>query len=76
MVGTIMKILRIFIIVSLVAALNSSMVALAQDLKIKGITVIMLHPGRVATAMTKFEGIRPEDSASKIINFIHDTTIL
>ncbi len=58
------------------AALNSSMVALAQDLKIKDITVIMLHPGRVATAMTKFDGISPEDSASRIVNFIHDTTIL
>jgi NAD(P)-dependent dehydrogenase (short-subunit alcohol dehydrogenase family) len=48
------------------AALNSSLVALSLDLKAQSIGVFMLHPGRVATEMTKFQGMEPEKSAMLI----------
>lgn len=52
------------------AALNSSLVALALDLQKDNITVLMLHPGRVATKMTNFNGIDPSISAKKIKNTV------
>ena len=45
------------------AALNCAGVSLAHDLKESGIAVGLLHPGYVATDMTKYKGtITPEES--------------
>ncbi len=52
------------------AALNMGMVALSQELREKQITVIMLHPGRVATEMTKGDGMAPSASAKNIMSAI------
>ncbi|NQY44086.1 MAG: SDR family NAD(P)-dependent oxidoreductase [Legionellales bacterium] len=57
------------------AALNSSIVALATEFKELDITAIILHPGRVATAMTKFDGILPIESAKKIKTVIDSISI-
>lgn len=48
------------------AALNSAGVALADDLRKHHISVYLLHPGRVATEMTKYQGITPAESAKNI----------
>lgn len=52
------------------AAVNSSLVALAMDFKKEDITVLMLHPGRVATKMTKYAGMKAAESARLIKNTI------
>jgi NAD(P)-dependent dehydrogenase (short-subunit alcohol dehydrogenase family) len=57
------------------AALNSSLVALSLDLKDHAIGVYMLHPGRVATEMTKFKGMKPERSALLIKQTIDELQI-
>lgn len=57
------------------AALNSAVVGLAQDLKGDGIVATMVHPGRVATRMTKFDGISPQDCASRIFLFAESLTL-
>ena len=48
------------------SAVNSALVALARDFRDKGITVLMLHPGRVKTKMTKYQGMPPNESAAMI----------
>lgn len=46
------------------AALNAAGKSLAQDLKARGISVAMLHPGYVSTRMVGFAGdVSPEQSA-------------
>ncbi len=50
------------------AALNIAGVSLAQDLKSRGISVALLHPGYVQTAMVGFGGdISAEEAASRLI---------
>ena len=56
------------------AALNSAMIALSGTLKEDRITTIMLHPGRVATQMTKFDGVDPLESACRIVSVIERVT--
>lgn len=47
------------------AALNAAGKSLAHDLKIRGISVAILHPGMVSTAMIGFAGdISPEESVT------------
>lgn len=49
------------------AALNMAGVNLAHDLRPRGISVAIVHPGLVATRMTGFQGIAPAESAAGII---------
>ncbi len=50
------------------AALNIAGVSLAQDLKSRGISVALLHPGYVQTAMVGFGGdISAEEAARRLI---------
>lgn len=53
------------------SALNSAMIALSHDLYKEKIIVTMIHPGRIATKMTNFNGIEPGKSANEIISFIN-----
>lgn len=48
------------------SAINSALVALTRDFKERGITVLMLHPGQVRTEMTKYKGMKPQQSAEMI----------
>jgi len=48
------------------AAMNAASVSLANDLKPKGVGVMVIHPGLVATLMTKNKGISTTDSAHEI----------
>jgi NAD(P)-dependent dehydrogenase (short-subunit alcohol dehydrogenase family) len=57
------------------AAVNMAGVNLAHDLRAQGVTVLLLHPGMVATAMTGGQGILPEDSASGLITRIEEATL-
>ena len=49
------------------AAVNMAGRSLAWDLKDKGIAVVLLHPGMVATEMTGRQGIPPEEAARGLI---------
>lgn len=49
------------------AAVNAAGVSLARDLEDRGIAVLLLHPGMVATDMTGGEGIPPARSAGMLI---------
>ncbi len=49
------------------AAVNMAGRSLAWDLKDKGIAVVLLHPGMVATEMTGRQGIPPEEAAKGLI---------
>ena len=49
------------------AALHAATVSLSRDLKRRGVGVIAVHPGLVATLMTKNKGMTPEDSAKEVI---------
>ena len=50
------------------AALNMAGVNLAMDLKSQGVTVLLLHPGFVRTALTGFQGeLDPAESAERLI---------
>jgi len=49
------------------AALNAASVSLANDLKPRGVGVMVIHPGLVATLMTKNKGISTTDSANEIV---------
>jgi NAD(P)-dependent dehydrogenase (short-subunit alcohol dehydrogenase family) len=49
------------------AAVNMAGKSLAEDLRPRGITVLLLHPGMVATDMTGRQGIPPADSAAMLI---------
>lgn len=58
------------------AALNSAAIALSTDLQPKNITVLMLHPGQVKTAMTSYKGIEPIISAQLIKKTIDARSLL
>jgi NAD(P)-dependent dehydrogenase (short-subunit alcohol dehydrogenase family) len=49
------------------AAVNAAGMSLARDLAVRGITVLMLHPGMVATEMTGAHGIPVAESAQNLI---------
>lgn len=49
------------------AAVNAAGVSLARDLEPRGIAVVLLHPGMVATEMTGGRGITAEESAAGLI---------
>jgi NAD(P)-dependent dehydrogenase (short-subunit alcohol dehydrogenase family) len=49
------------------AAVNMAGVSLARDLGGRGIAVLLLHPGMVATEMTGGSGIPVQDSAANLI---------
>ena len=51
--------------------------SLAVDLKPKGISVAILHPGLVSTRMTGFtsNGIQPKESVKGLIQRIHELTL-
>ena len=58
------------------AALNMVGVTLAQDLKKRGISVALLHPGFVRTEMTRGSGnIEPAESASNLIQRINGMSL-
>lgn len=55
------------------AALNAAATSLAIDLKARGISVAILHPGFVQTAMVNFGGeVSPEVSAKRLAQRIHE----
>ncbi len=54
------------------AAVNMAGRSLAWDLKDKGIAVVLLHPGMVATEMTGRQGIPPEEAAGGLIERIDE----
>jgi len=49
------------------AAVNMAGKSLACDLRQRGIAVVLLHPGMVATDMTGKQGVTPEHAASGLI---------
>lgn len=49
------------------AAVNIAGRSLAHDLADRGVSVVLLHPGMVATEMTEHQGIPPEESAKNLI---------
>jgi NAD(P)-dependent dehydrogenase (short-subunit alcohol dehydrogenase family) len=49
------------------AAVNMAGVSLARDLRERGIAVLLLHPGMVATEMTGRHGIPVQESAANLI---------
>lgn len=49
------------------AAVNAAGVSLARDLAGRGIAVVLLHPGMVATEMTGRHGIPPEEAARGVL---------
>lgn len=51
-------------------ALNMVGVNLAHDLRSRGIAVLVLHPGMVATAMTGWRGVPVEDAAAMLLERI------
>ncbi|HBN22880.1 MAG TPA: hypothetical protein DD412_06560 [Holosporales bacterium] len=57
------------------AALNSAALALSQDFLEDDISVLILHPGRVATELTNYDGMSPVESAHHIIEQIEKLTI-
>jgi len=57
------------------AALNMAGVNLAHDLRSKGVSVAILHPGMVATEMTGRHGIPPAESASGLIARIDESRL-
>ena len=54
------------------SALNSSVIALNDELKNLGILTLLIHPGRVATKLTNFDGISPDESANNIFKLVED----
>jgi len=57
------------------AAVNAAGVSLARDLAPRGIAVLLLHPGMVATEMTGKHGIPPADAARDLITRIDALTL-
>ncbi len=57
------------------AAVNMIGTNLKHDLAPRGIAVILLHPGLVATEMTGGQGIDPADAASGLIARIDELTL-
>lgn len=57
-------------------AVNMLGTLLSFDLKKKGITVLLMHPGVVNTRLVEFQGeIEPEESARKMLQVIKKSTI-
>jgi len=58
------------------AALNIAAVSLAHDLRPRGVAVILLHPGYVATDMTNHSGaVAPADAAAGLLARIDELTL-
>ena len=57
------------------AAVNAAGVSLARDLAPRGIAVVLLHPGMVATEMTGGRGIAAEESAAGLIARIDELSL-
>lgn len=57
------------------AAVNAAGRSLAMDLRERGIPVLLLHPGMVATDMTGGKGIPVDESARGLIERIDDMTL-
>jgi len=58
------------------AAVNAAGVSLAQDLKGRGISVVLLHPGYVQTDMTRHQGtVDPADAAAGLLQRIDELTL-
>jgi NAD(P)-dependent dehydrogenase (short-subunit alcohol dehydrogenase family) len=58
------------------AALNAAGMSLAQDLRSRGIAVLILHPGFVRTQMTAGHGaIAPAESARGLVDRIDELTL-
>ncbi len=58
------------------AGLNAFSRSLAVDLKSKGVSVGILHPGYVKTRMTDFHGeITPQESASGLLKIIDELSL-
>ena len=49
------------------AAVNIVARSLAHDLKDRGVSVFLIHPGMVATEMTGHRGIPPEEAAADLV---------
>jgi NAD(P)-dependent dehydrogenase (short-subunit alcohol dehydrogenase family) len=56
------------------AAVNIAGVSLARDLASRGVTVLLLHPGMVATSMTGGAGIPVAESARGLLRRIDEAT--
>ena len=57
------------------AAVNIAGASLAQDLKSRGVAVVLLHPGYVSTDMTGHSGtVQPEDAAEGLLQRIAELT--
>jgi NAD(P)-dependent dehydrogenase (short-subunit alcohol dehydrogenase family) len=54
------------------AAVNAGGVSLARDLAPRGVSVVLLHPGMVATEMTGGRGISPAESAAGLLTRIDE----
>ena len=58
------------------SAVNSAAVSLAQDLKPRGISVVLLHPGFVQTDLVDQQGdVSASQSAGNLINRINELTL-
>ena len=57
------------------AAVNAAGVSLARDFESRGIAVVLLHPGMVATEMTGGRGIPTEESAAGLIARLDELTL-
>jgi NAD(P)-dependent dehydrogenase (short-subunit alcohol dehydrogenase family) len=58
------------------AALNAAGVSLAHELKPKGVSVALLHPGFVQTQMVNFAGdISPQVAAERLIQRIEELNL-
>jgi len=57
------------------AAVNMAGVSLARDLAARGIAVLLLHPGMVATGMTGGQGIAPAESAANLLARMDESTL-
>ncbi|RZA01607.1 MAG: SDR family oxidoreductase [Moraxellaceae bacterium] len=58
------------------AALNAAAMSLTRDLKPRGISIAILHPGYVQTAMVNFGGdISPKESAKRLGQRIAELTL-
>ncbi len=57
------------------AAVNMVGASLAADLRSRQIAVALLHPGMVATEMTGYQGIAPEEAASGLLKRVDELTL-
>ena len=57
------------------AAVNIAGVSLARDLAARGIAVLLLHPGMVATGMAGGQGIAPAESAANLLARMDEATL-